>query len=209
MFAQSPFSNAFIQIDNDNNVPSAMRFGTNSHVTVSEFWAAFKSTYGISKDVEMSLTKTNTDEFAQTHYHYVQMFKGIEIVDYQFLLHERNGSLYLAHGHLITGLNIDVEPQLSEETALEKALVAVGAERYMWENEDNENWIKRIRNDSTATFYPAGDIKLTTGKKPPTAENIHLVYRFKISAEQPFGEYYVDVDAHSGKIVNKISLTQE
>ncbi len=209
LFAQSLFSNADIQMDNVNHVPSVMRFGSNSHVTQAEFWEAFNAAYGVTKDVEMSLTSTNTDEYGQIHYQYVQMFKGIEIVDYQYLLHERNGSLYLAHGHLITGLNIDVHPKISKEAALEKALAAVDAEHYMWENEENENWIKRIKNDSTATYYPSSDLKLTTGTKSPGAENVHLVYRFKISAEQPFGEYYVDVDAHSGEIVNKTSISIE
>lgn len=208
-FAQSLFSKADIQMDNVNHVPSVMRFGSDSHVTAAEFWGAFRSAYAISNDVKMVLQDSSTDEFGQTHYRYVQYYKDVEIADYQYLLHERNGSLYLAHGHLITGLNIDVQPRLSEDKALENALSYLGAERYMWENTDNENWIKRIKNDSTATFYPSGEIKLTTGKKAPGAENIHLVYRFKISEEQPFGEYYVDVDAHSGKIVNKISLTQE
>ena len=47
----------------------------------------------------------------------------------------------------------------------------------------------------------AKDFKMIPG-------NFHLVYRFDIYSDKPLNRYYVDVDARTGEIINKISRIQ-
>jgi len=75
----------------------------------------------------------------------------------------------------------------------------------MWESEANEDFIKREQDNPNATFYPQGELKITSGWEELLAENCKLVYRFDIYAEKPLGRYWVDVDAVTGEVFNKIS----
>ncbi|NIX54533.1 MAG: peptidase M4, partial [candidate division Zixibacteria bacterium] len=85
------------------------------------------------------------------------------------------------------------------------ALDHLNAQLYMWEDPASEQFLKQLRNDPAATFYPSGKLMLSAGNQEYVAENFHLVYRFDIFAKEPFMNYYVDVDARNGTIVNKIS----
>ncbi|MEJ2506206.1 MAG: PepSY domain-containing protein, partial [Ignavibacteriaceae bacterium] len=95
-----------------------------------------------------------------------------------------------------------------ESEALQYALKDINAESYMWENNKNESFIKKEQNDPDATMYPKGVLMLSAKNFKMSSDNFHLVYRFDIYAEQPMNRYYIDVDAHTGEIINKISRIQ-
>jgi len=120
-------------------------------------------------------------------------------------LHEKEGSVIYAHGSLIHGLELDVTPVLSENEALQKTLDHIKAESYMWENKKNEAFLKKEQNNRDATYYPGGELKISSGLKEQVAENFRLVYRFDIFAEKPLSRNFVDVDARTGEIVGVLS----
>ncbi len=78
----------------------------------------------------------------------------------------------------------------------------------MWEDEANDIFLQKLKQDPNATYYPKGELKLTTGREKLISGNMKLVYRFNIYAQQPSGNFYVDVDAQSGEIINKVDLNR-
>lgn len=199
------FSDAEIRLDKSGRSPAAIRFEEGNRPIISSFFEEFRKAFPFSENNEMRLWQTLPDKLGQIHYRFNQYYKGIEVLGAQYILHEENGYVRYANGELVPGLNLNVAPVLSEPQALDAALKNIDAESYMWQNDANEAFLKREQNDPDATFYPSGELKITSGWEELLSENCKLVYRFDIYAEKPLGRYYVDVDARNGEIVGKYS----
>ncbi len=198
--ASTYFSQAKISYEKNGTSPYEIRFLDNAQVKKESFFNYYKEFFNLDDNYEFSVVKEFTDNIGQTHYRFNQYYKGIELLETQFVLHEKNGYIYYANGHLVHGLNLDVIPSLSEQAALQYAINHIGAQSYMWENPEMEEFLKREQRNPSATFYPKGELKLTSGTEDMVAQNYKLVYRFDIYAENPVGRYYVDVNAKTGKI---------
>jgi len=195
------FQNASIQMDESLKSPVEIRFQDMQKVTITTFFEQYRKVFAWSEDNEAILFREMRDELDQTHYRYKQHYKGIEVADVQYLLHEEEGIVTYANGKLIHGLDLDVTPVLSEQQALQKALEHIGAAAYMWENKKNEAFLKSIEYSDRTTFYPEGNLKISAGLREHVSENFRLVYRFDIFTERPMSRNYVDVDAKTGDIV--------
>ena len=194
------FLNAQINMKNQGN-PQSLRFEEGNQPTVSAFFDDYKQAFPMADEMKMEEYKVHTDQIG-THHRYDQYYKGIQILGAQYVLHEKNGAVWYANGHLIHRLDMDVNPAISEESALTAALTHIGADIYMWENLNNEAFLKKEQNDPNASFYPQGELKLTSGRGDLSGKTMRLVYRFDIYAEQPLSRNWVDVDAKTGEIIN-------
>jgi bacillolysin len=195
---------AQIKFDKAGKAPTEISFTGAQQPTVATFFQEYKKYFQISDDNQIQAYRSSHDELG-AHHRYIQHYKGIPIIGAEYILHEKNGTVWYANGQLVHELKMDVVPALSEQAALQAALNHIGAESYMWQKEANEAFLKKESGDANATFYPKGELKLTSGNAEMIAANMKLVYRFDIYAEKPLGRYYVDVDAKTGAIVNKIS----
>ncbi|NIR62726.1 MAG: hypothetical protein GWN00_04110, partial [Aliifodinibius sp.] len=198
------FADAMIKMDKNAKVPLEIRFKESRQISVASFFDAYKQHFNLSGNMEFKQAKVFTDQLGQTHHRFKQYCKGVELAEVQYLVHEKNGSVHYAHGKLIHSLNLDVTPVLSERDALTFALARINAQSYMWENPKNEAHLKKEQNDSKATYYPRGELKISAGAKEKIAENFRLVYRFDIYAQKPLSRYDVDVDAKTGAIIGVI-----
>jgi len=202
------FSQAKISFDKRSQSPAAISFPDGRGVPVASFFDEYKKAFNVSDDNAVKPLAVFTDQLGQTHHRLTQFYKGIELADVQFLLHEKDALVSYANGKMIHGLDLDVRPVLSEADALQRALAYIGAESYMWENPKNEAFIKREQDDPEISFYPKGELKISAGRKELLKENFRLVYRFDIYASEPLGRYDVDVDARTGEVINTISRIQ-
>jgi Zn-dependent metalloprotease len=198
-------TDATIKMDKQGKVPLEIRFKEGRQISVVSFFDEYKQNFSVSENNEIKPFKVFTDQLGQTHNRFKQYYKGLELAEVQYLVHEKNGSVFFAHGRLIHELNLDVTPVLTESEALTFALGHINAESYMWENKKNEAFLKKEQNDNNATYYPKGELMISAGLKEKIAENFRLVYRFDIYAQKPLGRYYVDVDATNGEIIGVLS----
>ena len=203
--SSSAFNDAVLILDQKTNSPKDIRFKEGNYISLNSFFDEYRNAFSWSNDNEARSFRVLTDKLGQTHLRYKQYYKGIELADVQFILHEKNGLVFHANGQLIHGLDLDVSPSLSEGDALQYALSDINAEAYMWENKKNEAYIKREQNDPDATMFPKGVLMLSARDFDLHKDNFHLVYRFDISSEKPMERYYIDVDAITGEIINKIT----
>jgi len=202
------FYNAQIKMDNHGQSPSSVRFQDGDQPTVTSFFKEYRKAFDLSGENDMREARISKDVIGN-HYRFNQYYKGIEIIGAQFILHEKNGTVWYANGHLVPEIKMDVKPSIGEQAALQAALQSINARVYMWQNDQNETFIKKEQNDASATFLPKGELMLTSGREEMTSENLKLVYRFDIYAQEPLGRYWVDVDAKTGKIVNKLDRIQD
>ncbi len=195
---------AEMKFDRAGKAPTVIQFVQGHQPTVAAFFQEYKQYFQLSDDNQLQAFHSSHNELG-SHLHYLQLYKGIPIIGAEYILHERNGAVWHANGQLVHGLQMNVTPALGEHAALQAALRQIGAEAYMWQDQANEAFLQRERGDASATFYPKGELKLTSGKAEISADNMKLVYRFDIYAAKPVGRYYVDVDAKTGEIVNQIT----
>ena len=195
---QSLFSGARIILDRQTDLPKDIVLKEGSGFTVESFFQAYRSAYHLSPENQLSEFRSFTDRLGQTHRRFKQYYKGLELAEVQFLLHEKDGLVHHANGRLIQGLNLNVNPTLSKSAALQYALDNINAKRYNWENP--------LYKGKDKELYPKGKLMISAGNKEQRTENFRLVYRFEIYTVIPTGGYAVDVDANSGKIVGKHAL---
>ncbi len=113
----------------------------------------------------------------------------------------KDGKLKSTNGNFIKIRDLDINPTLTKEQALQKALNHIGAKKYIWEDSENENLLKKTSKDSDATYYPQGEL-LIFDKKNDKGESIPtLAYKFDIYAINPLSRANYYVDASNGKIL--------
>jgi len=98
--------------------------------------------------------------------------------------------------------NINIKPLISERQALDNALKYIDAKNYRWENNIEEQWLKKIRNDENATFYPKGELLIYNND-----EKSYLVYSFEIATSEISKQSLIYINAHSGELVLKLPLS--
>ena len=106
-----------------------------------------------------------------------------------------------ANGEYIDAPNIDISIILSKEEAIRKAKEHIDAKEYMWEDEAENNWLKSITNDETASFYPNPEIVICKNSIDFKDTTFHIAYKIDIYAKEPIRRDYIFVDAKNGSIL--------
>jgi Zn-dependent metalloprotease len=121
-----------------------------------------------------------------------QYYKGIKVEHGRLNAISKNGNLSKVVGRYISIENLNSTPSISEQQALELALKNISAEKYIWEDEEQEK--------------PKGEIVII--EKNPRSEKPEpkLAYKFNISTIIPFSSLKIYVDANDGEIIYKASL---
>lgn len=183
---------------------SFIKFTTNSRIAVREFFQAITKDLNISDVDKFDLIKSENDDIGFTHYRYQQIYNGIPVMGSEFMLHEKSGKLVSANGNYYDSLIIGTIPSITKEKAIDIAIKYVGAEKYQWENTEEEKFLKRETNNPNATHYPVAELLIAPKNGIFKNENFRLCYKINIASEKPYDIVDVYVDAHSGEVVNKI-----
>lgn len=201
-YYSSNFSKAEILWNDATHSPRDIKFIFPSGLTRNAFFTAYKKAFGLSAKNSFRLIKEKVGPLGQIHYRYKQYYKGIEIADAQYLLHTYNGLVSHAHGNIVVGLNIDVTPVISAQQAI------TIANKYLGNSTDVRNVSREKVSDLRASLMRPQQkphLVISAGNRPKLPENYHLAYRVDVITTDPLGRYYVDIDAHTGELMGKIS----
>ena len=149
------------------------------------------------------------DEFGYVHKRYAQYYKGIRIDHSDIRAHYFEDKLVLVNGTYVDEPNIDVSVILTKEEAIKKAMVHIGAKKYVWEDEQECEALitrKSQMGDVLTSCYPDPESVICLSFIPDTV--FRLAYKVDIRALEPFSHHYVYVDAKNGEILNEISRIQ-
>jgi Zn-dependent metalloprotease len=181
-----------------------IRFSELSATTANDFFTAFSSKLQTSSNDTFTLLKKEQDNIGYTHYRFQQNFKGVPLEGVQFLLHEKNGKLTSANGNFYSGLDLITTASISKQEAIQKAIQYVGAEKYLWNNIKEEQFLKNEKNDLNASYYPKAELVIAPINGIYTKENFRLCYRVNIFSEVPYDNVDVYIDAQTGDTINII-----
>jgi Zn-dependent metalloprotease len=175
---------------------SQVRMRPGMKVESHDFFTRYAKDFGLSNDDTFKpvLSRPNPLQRARSQniIRCQQQYKNLPVMGMEYVLQTDSATHVLAaSGKIISGLNVDTRPSVSESQALEAAKRAVPAESYPW--------------DKDASKVPQAILAISFKDFKVHRNNARLVYRFTISSERPPQSYVVEVDAHSGEVINKIS----
>ncbi len=179
-----------------------------AHIPPKTIFEENRAAFYLGKDDQMDIQRIKEDDLGFTHYRYQQTYQGIKVEGAEMLVHARDGYAVRTNGNIVSGLALSVQPSISEEQALEWALMAFDADLYMWESPEWEAELKRRKNDSTATFFPDAELvfRASQSSDPLTPDRYRLAYKLTIHSLLPFDAQAVYVDAQTGEVFERLPL---
>lgn len=178
-----------------------------SKYTLNEFVSSYKETYGLSlldsfcvetMDADKELFDNNYSVYKLKH-----VFSKVPVENSQMIVFVNKGFVEFAYGEILNNVAsyVDINrTKIEKSLSFEKA-TSVLKNKFAWESDELEYYIKDLTDDSTATFYPTGvDCKI---KK--IGNQIYLVDNWFLSEYDEFSgirSFNVSVDSYTGEVVD-------
>src|ERR1700722_4649468 len=142
-----------------------------------------KSILGISVDDSLGMATIRNDSLGFTHKFYLQYYKGIKVEYSSYSTHIRNGIIEVVNGEFAKVGNPATAASIDETKALTYALKYINAQLYKWQVPGEENALKELKKDSSATYYPKGEIVICYDYMQ--TKTYRLAYKFIICSYLP------------------------
>ncbi|MCF6240502.1 MAG: M4 family metallopeptidase [Bacteroidales bacterium] len=189
-----------------NGTPNFIKFNTkNKAAALTDAQTVLKTYVFVQSGDEAKKVSSSQDKLGFTHEKYQQYYKGIKVEHGLYSVNKRGSVIESMNGeYVFVKDNFRTSPVLSEDAALQKALQFIGAQKYMWQDAQNEAFAKKT--EKAGTYFPKGELVIVQDFMGKTKEDYLkpvLAYKFDIYAEKPLSRDFVYVDAITGKIVHK------
>ncbi|RZL07838.1 MAG: peptidase M4, partial [Hymenobacter sp.] len=146
--------------------------------------------------------RVETDQLGFSHQKFNQYYKGVKVEHATYTAHARGGQIESLSGDFEKVGELSVAPSLSADAALGRALAAVGAKKYMWQDAREEAGLKTLTQDADASYKPTGELVLVRDTRQNAVNGpLVLAWKFNIYAQLPVSRAYVYVDARTGDVV--------
>ncbi len=162
------------------------------HAGSAQFLSEYRSLFGItSPDAELGIARVDKDRHGGTHFTYKQVYRGLPVFGAQLKTHfDASDNLIVANGNFIPGIDVNSTPTRSAAEARRAAIARVKAD------------IDRPRVALSASkpvlmIYRAGLAKGVEGAN-------HLAWQVEVGNRVDVRDF-VYVDAHTGKVIDKIA----
>jgi Zn-dependent metalloprotease len=156
----------------------------------------------LGPDDELRPLRTETDALGFVHTRLQQYYQGVKVEHGTFSVHGRGGRLETLSGELKRPTGLRMQPTLSAATARQRALKAVGATRYMWQEPAEERALREQTGKATASYFPQGELVVVGDfRRPAATRPLRLAWKFDVYAQQPLSRANVYVDAQTGQVV--------
>ena len=209
--AQKIVRNAdYVVKDTSLYIPTLIQFIKGKEIEYSGWKDWLKQYFRISGDLNFILIGTEKDNLNEIHYRYQQTYKEIPVYGSIYIVHTKNNKVISMNGKILDKFENNNAVSLSEKQALSFALNYVNATKYKWQIPEQEKFLKYIKNDSDATYFPKGELTYISESGAFNSEKYVLTYKFDIYADKPLSKQDIYVDVITGKIVmtrNKLFTT--
>lgn len=178
-------------------------------INPDSFFFNYYESLGLGINDSIGLKFDIIDDLGIRHAKYQQFHDGYRVESSELLLHSKDLHLTLVNGTIVENL-VNYEINIEESKALSNALDSIIAETYYWQVPDLEAEIRAETHDTSATYYPKGElIYAYLEQEGLWANNYVFCYYFEINVYQPHKKYGIYVDANNGNVLKIIGLAQE
>lgn len=168
-----------------------------------DLFTVHKAYSGLQSDDSMHVGDTWQDSLSGLyHIAYVQYYKGIKVEFSSYTEHHNGSCVLSSNGWIIEGLDMSVDPTLTESEALLGLLDYIDADGYSWTVYDpcdtvyngDDTVLTYFCNDDSSS-YPQGELVLYNPFSDNMPGNYLLAWKFDITTSAPKESsvvYYVD-----------------
>ena len=167
------------------------------NLKLEDFFSTQGTLMGLSSDDELRLLRSEAGMNGFQHHRYEHYYKGVQVYGSQYLVHTKDGLVTSSNGSYFPGIELSVEPALTEEQALRLAMNKMDAEEYAWELQT------KSRKER-----PEPQLVIIDRAIPKVTGNYKLAYRVELASTKPFAAMSYFVDAQSGHIIFEITEDQ-
>lgn len=151
--------NDTLEVQRDGKgVVSFARFRLNPTKKTQNDTLFLKSMLQAKEDDSFKSIVQFSDETGTIYKKFQQYYKGLKVENAEYVVNSKNGIIETINGNFENIKEFYTIPSINRQQALKKALDFVAAKKYKWEDETLENFIKQRKNNSTATYYPDGEL---------------------------------------------------
>lgn len=190
------------EADNRGNIVYITLHKEKNKLTTEELVPILAKSYGIKTDFKLAkIDIYQIDNF--TVERAVQTIENIPVVGGDLSIVRNENNEIISINGTLRQINIDqIDIRMSESEALNKAMSFLGNQNYAWLDVEAEKFIKLVKEDENATYYPKGELVFAPVNGDFDGE-YKLAYKFEIhiTGDNP-ARYFVYVDAKDGSIVN-------
>jgi bacillolysin len=196
-FAQETDKRVNQKATGENGLPSLISFNEKSAYKSTDFQQVFKEQLGLQQNQNFSKIKSEIDPEGFTHEKFQLYHQGIKVEFATYSLHSKSGKLSSMSGEFYDIKNVNTNPSISSQAALSIAMSAVGAQKYLWDNQTEAAAMNYQKPQGELVLLPS----MTDQGEKRTKDNVRLAYKFDIYASYPLSRGDVYVDATSGEVL--------
>ncbi len=199
-----------MEFNKRTNAPALIKFDSKkTHVVIrdvnSNEWA--KNIFPLTDNDKLEFIASHTDKQTGYIFHkYQQKYKNIPVEYAVTKVKERAGMIASVNGDYNANITIKNIVALDEMQALVFAKQAVPAKIYKWERKKEEQQLKKDLANPNFSFDPKTSLVVL----PLDKENsrvFYYAYKLDIFTHEPLGRYNVYIDAETGVLLKKVSVT--
>jgi Zn-dependent metalloprotease len=191
-----------VRFSNNSENPTYIRWNEAAQPNFYDLQTWLAATFNLNSSAGIILLNKETDRIGFEHFRYQQTFHNVPIREAIFLVHVKQGKIVSYNGTIFSNVSVQNQVSLSEEQALNRALSSINASQYMWQDKNNEAWLKSFTGKEDATYFPKGRKEIMYNEQ---TKSFCTAYKFDIYATKPLSRQDVYVDAESGKILKTLN----
>jgi gliding motility-associated-like protein len=171
-----------------------------------ENWTGVVNKLGkYGNDSKWEIYSTLNDELGMTHYRIRHYYKSVPAHLSMGILHTKQGVLGSLNGDFVSESQFAGKQVLSLDEARAKALQFLPAEKYYWQDPQQNLALQMATGVKDTSYFPLGALNYCP--KDFNLAGIHrLAYRFDVLASEPLAGKSIWVDAETGEILASSNL---
>lgn len=191
------------------STPDYVRFAFGRRYPNDESQRVFSEILKLREGDELRLKKTLPDDLGMVHYTYQHYYFNIPVEFSEYRTHTKDGSIISVNGEFYNDFQVNLQPAVSAESAVELAKLFVGATAYRWEDSIQEAYIKIEQQNPNATFAPQPELVIVSVDGDYVNPNFRLAWKMDIYASEPLSRNYIYVDALTGQVIFSVERIHE
>lgn len=193
-----------IRYTEQSKAPSFISFNSDERPISGSLEQVMKAIFKDSPETSFKLIKSTVDEIGYTHNTYQQFFKEVKVEHATYVSHEKNGFIESISGFGLLLEDFSTATSVAEQDGLTSVLNFIGAATYKWQVAEEEQHIKMIMDDPSASYYPKGEQVIIANKAEYNTADYRLAWKFNVYAHEPMSrnEYYIDANTEEIIFIN-------
>jgi Zn-dependent metalloprotease len=186
--------------------PTLIAFTEAARATLSATNAAqvLRQQLPVGRYDELRAARYEADPLGFTHERFEQYYRGVRVEHASYTVHARQNQVQSISGDFeAVDEQLSVQPTLGADEALNRALISIGARRYMWQQPGMDALLQKETGRADASYRPTGELVLVRDNRKSTDNTgpLVLAWKFNIYAAAPLSRAYYYVHAQTGEVV--------